>query len=327
MAEGINYRLISTNHKKNFRRHKATIQYRLKVTLKMILYFRKITVYEILTLMLEVKRGLEFSVVKASTSESTAIKNRFYGVTGDFIFDEFRTGVFREDHFSELIKSPELIDARGTFLDIGANYGGHSLLLAKLFPLAKILSFEASSKIFPLLQLNTFKMNNIKCFHHAISSTTADILTLDSVDYGVLHNSGAPSARVRKGINTCVSLRIDDLEITDLAFIKIDIQGGELRALEGLVESINRSKPLIFIEIEEISLRKNQTCSEDVLRFLLNLNYNVYRINTKHPIDHIAIYDDSKLNLIKMKYDLTKVPRDFKSLSFKHSIYYDDFLP
>jgi hypothetical protein len=65
----------------------------------MVLYFRKITIYEILTLMLEVKRGLEFSVVKASTSESTAIKNRFYGVTGDSIFDEFRTGVFREDHF------------------------------------------------------------------------------------------------------------------------------------------------------------------------------------------------------------------------------------
>ncbi len=325
MVLRINFNLISTNHKKIFLRQKATIQYRFRITLKMVYFFSKFNIYEILTLMLEVKRSFEFSVEKTSTSEPTAIKNKFYGVTGDSIFDEFRLGVFREDHFLELIKSPELIDSRGTFLDIGANYGGHSLHLAKLFPLAKILSFEASSKIFQLLQLNTFKINNIKCFHHAISNTTADILTLDSVDYGQLHNSGAPSATVRKGINTCVSLRIDDLEITDLAFIKIDIQGGELRALEGLVESINRSKPLIFIEIEEISLRKNQTSSEDVLKFLLNLNYNVYRINTEHPIDHIAIYDDSKVNLIKMKYGLTKVPRNFKSLSFKHSIYYDNF--
>jgi hypothetical protein len=58
------------------------------------------------------------------------------------MFKEFKTGIFREDHFLDVIKSLNIYWKNNNLnpvkqriiLDIGANIGSHSIVLAKFFP-------------------------------------------------------------------------------------------------------------------------------------------------------------------------------------------------
>lgn len=67
----------------------------------------------------------------------------------------------------------------------------------------------------------------------------------------------------------CVSL--DSLKLDNLDFIKIDIQGGELKVLEGATESLKKCLGL-ELEIEFIELYKNQPLFGDVVKFLEEQN-------------------------------------------------------
>ncbi|GAB2835895.1 hypothetical protein GCM10022221_38830 [Actinocorallia aurea] len=45
-------------------------------------------------------------------------------------------------------------------------------------------------------------------------------------------------------------VRIDDLGLTDVRFLKLDIEGHELPALRGAAETVRRDRPVILLELE-----------------------------------------------------------------------------
>ena len=51
--------------------------------------------------------------------------------------------------------------------------------------------------------------------------------------------------------------KLDDLEIENVGFIKIDVEGFELQVIEGARETIERDKPVLVIEIEEAHTKKD----------------------------------------------------------------------
>ncbi len=67
----------------------------------------------------------------------------------------------------------------------------------------------------------------------------------------------------------CVSL--DSLKLENLDFIKIDIQGGELKVLEGASQSLKKCLGL-ELEVEFLELYKNQPLFGDVVSFLQEKN-------------------------------------------------------
>jgi hypothetical protein len=73
----------------------------------------------------------------------------------------------------------------------------------------------------------------------------------------------------------------DDLFFNDLDrldFIKIDVEGAELFALEGMVKSIQKFKPVILIEINEETFRAANYATKDVVDFFYNLGYGFFEI-------------------------------------------------
>ncbi len=64
----------------------------------------------------------------------------------------------------------------------------------------------------------------------------------------------------------CQTVRLDDLELGTVAFIKLDIQGSEHAALQGLRETLRRDRPHLMIE----------TPSPEVKAFLAPLGYEQY---------------------------------------------------
>lgn len=67
----------------------------------------------------------------------------------------------------------------------------------------------------------------------------------------------------------CISL--DSLKLDNIDFIKIDVQGGELKVLEGSRKSLKKCLGL-ELEVEFLELYKNQPLFGDVVRFLKENN-------------------------------------------------------
>jgi FkbM family methyltransferase len=150
-------------------------------------------------------------------------------------------------------------------LDIGANYGCHSVgvgnEIKKNGGRGKIYSFELQPNILTLLKEN-ISMNGlseiIQVYEHGLGDKNETKVFALPSDYDDNTNPGALSlhnehSNLDKGKtvqDTQVNIRrLDDLAIHNISFIKIDVEGYELEVFEGGKETISREKPVIMIEI------------------------------------------------------------------------------
>lgn len=69
--------------------------------------------------------------------------------------------------------------------------------------------------------------------------------------------------------------RLDDYNLHNVGFIKIDVEGHEYSVLNGAIDTINNNFPVFLIEIED---RHKQNSLTDVPLFLKNFGYNAYFI-------------------------------------------------
>lgn len=139
----------------------------------------------------------------------------------------------------------DYIPFEGTFLDIGANIGNHSLMFNRLRPNVTIHSFEPIFKNYVLLYENTKNKHNIKTYNVGLGSTNEVVPT-----HQPNHNNSGGN-RVDKengGGENIIIIPGDAMNITDVTFIKMDIEGYELNALRGLNSTIATCNPNIWIE-------------------------------------------------------------------------------
>ena len=138
----------------------------------------------------------------------------------------------------------DFFDTSGYILDIGANIGNHVLQFKYHFPNSKILAFEIHDENYGLLKYNTSKLAGVKCFNVGLGSRTSIVNYND----GHVFNCGVVSVESKGGKHNIV-MKLDDLIIDDrISFIKMDIEGHELSALEGMINHLMANKPKIWIE-------------------------------------------------------------------------------
>ena len=85
------------------------------------------------------------------------------------------------------------------------------------------------------------------------------------------------------------SIKIDDLNLPDCNLIQLDVEGYELEALLGGINTIKKYKPVLCVEFCEKWLNRYNTNSDKILELLKELNY----INVKdYGVDKIFIYNE-----------------------------------
>lgn len=153
---------------------------------------------------------------------------------------------------AEVVLLPFLADPAKASVDIGANKGVYTWLLRHRS--REVHAFEPNPKMYRFLE--RLAGDNVHVSRIALSNKNGEaILRVPGNKQFGFSNQGASLSKVKVSDEyesiTIDARRLDDLGITDVGFIKIDVEGFEKEVLDGARETIARDRPSLLIEMEE----------------------------------------------------------------------------
>ena len=187
-----------------------------------------------------------------------------------------------EKIITNLIKKE--IHSGDVVLDIGAHIGYYTLQFANLVgSTGKVYAFEPEPKNFELLKKNVQinKHDNVVLIQKIVSDKDGIveffISKFDSIGNKLFKSNEAGSSI--KIESTTLDEYFKDLK-KKIDFIKMDIQGGEGKAILGMKNLLKENKNLKIIqEWWPDALKQNNTNPEDHLKFLQHIGYKIYEID------------------------------------------------
>jgi FkbM family methyltransferase len=175
-------------------------------------------------------------------------------------------------------------------IDVGANIGYDTLLASSVVGAAgKVVAIEAAPRIFSLLEHNVRvnRATNVRLVNAAVSDRR-QTLTLYS---GGVRNLGATTTLASRGfpIETTVDAwalaqLLSPQEIAGAKLIKIDIEGGELPVLRGLLAEVSRF-PSEMVVIVEASWQDNPAGWESVFAQFVAAGFTAYEIENHYSLE------------------------------------------
>lgn len=144
-----------------------------------------------------------------------------------------------------------LIKPNSVAVDVGANHGAYTYLFSKICK--NVISFEPNKSL--AKRLVDANIKNVKVMPYGLSSRCSECkLYIEEID-GLLE-TGTASMNKRIDVGTQKSIKIevitlDSLRLTQVDFIKIDVEGHELEVITGALQTIRQHKPIMLVEIEE----------------------------------------------------------------------------
>ena len=186
----------------------------------------------------------------------------------------------------------EMHDAKNhAAIDIGANIGNHSIFLSNYFKI--VYAFEPHPLTYELLAINArthaYK-KNILTFNFGLSDAVGEVPFFTNKfnfgsskiedSYGNKTSSDFIKIKVDRGDN------IQSLNNEKISLIKIDIEGHELNALQGLEKLIKLNKPAILFE------QGNEVFDDgtsQVIDYLTSLDYKFFTIKQRFYLGENAV--------------------------------------
>ena len=150
-----------------------------------------------------------------------------------------------EPHVTAFLQ--RLLKPEHVFLDVGCNIGWFVLLAASIVKKGKVIGLEPNQNNLQLLydSIHENRFDNIVIFPYAATDKSI-LLQMDGhAAYGFVHSiAGESNSTYVQGVTIDELLR----EETRLDVIKIDIEGHEPVALQGMRRTIDKHRPIIVSE-------------------------------------------------------------------------------
>lgn len=176
-------------------------------------------------------------------------------------------------------------------LDLGANIGWFTIYMAGLFK--HVLSVEAHPQTFELLRRNITErgLTNVTMVNQAAydRSVVLNLAPTRYVGFVVTPDlkdcTGASSVAFGPDVPNELGVSIQGGPIDDLippdvqvACVKCDVQGADLRALMGLRKTIDRCRPRLIWEVEHGQMPVHGDTQQTYTQFFVDIGYTVTRI-------------------------------------------------
>ena len=170
-------------------------------------------------------------------------------------------------------------------VDVGANRGQFALVARKLFPDAFIHSFEPLDEPAKIFEALFARDNNIKLHRFAIGSEStsmtihvseqddsSSLLPIGKNQSKLFPHTGECETRITSVLPLSEVIKVND--ISNKAFLKIDVQGYELEVLKGCKGVLDKLL-YIFLEFSFIELYDGQAFASEVIDYLQKNSYVV----------------------------------------------------
>jgi FkbM family methyltransferase len=220
---------------------------------------------------LEIKRTIEDRKLESGSIVTSNVDGQevsfFVADAEDEIQQHHFDGRFYEAEDLELIRNHF---NGGVFVDVGANVGNHTLFVAKYLNPQKVIAVEPNPVAYRILKCNLALNDVVERveLHEVGLSDKSGRADLISPEYNLggarLVDKPDGSFPIVQGDEVINSRTVD--------FIKIDTEGLELQVIAGLAKTIERSRPVMFVEVDD----------NNIAAFDAFLERHGYRLSAKH---------------------------------------------
>ena len=214
--------------------------------------------------------------------------------SGGYVFAcDLRDTIAREACFTgqyepqETLLLHSLLRPGHCFVDVGANWGYHTLLAAHLVGKSgRVISFEPDPRLFPILQRNIEQNNltQVTALQVAAADAAGELpmagFALGDGNFGlsrlVVNGDAA-------GVFNVATERLDDalvkLGVDAIDLLKMDIEGAEGLALSGLAEYLQAGRvQRLLLELHPAQLAERGAKAADIIKQLQNYGYRGWKI-------------------------------------------------
>jgi FkbM family methyltransferase len=214
---------------------------------------------------------------------------------------EYRVALLRARVFAST-EHDRIIDelALGTIVDIGANRGQFALCVRRLYPRAKIFSFEPLQKPAETYRKLFANDHNVRLFNRAIAAEAGSAamhvsrwdVSSSLLPFAQAQHDNFPFTEESRRETVSMSTLSDCLDrdsIEGTALLKLDVQGYELMALRGC-EDLLAKFSYVYVEASFIELYVGQGLATDVIAYLFTKGFKLICVanpskgNARRPI-------------------------------------------
>ena len=194
-----------------------------------------------------------------------------------------------ERKISNLKKLLSKKDSSFIVIDIGANIGSVSLLLAKILKDSKVFAIEptnyAFNKLSNNLSLNKELKDKVFLRLLFVTNDKSPEKVWSSWNFDKTNNKHQKHLGTLKEIKQNAYLKLDEFvkkeNLDNVDFIKLDVDGYELDVLSSGKDFLIKNKPIIFIEIAPYLYPEFGYSCQELVKFIQKLNYRFLNENLK----------------------------------------------
>jgi FkbM family methyltransferase len=187
------------------------------------------------------------------------------------------------------------VEQQSIVVDIGANIGYYSLITALKAIGGRIYAFEPDPGNFERLTTNIAlnKISNIIPVPLALSNEAGSrSLYISGKENRGMSSFHHPSQYFSGHIKSIKTFRLDQwwklYGKGKISLVKMDIEGAELLALEGMKSILELYRPVVFVEISKPLLQQFGKMPSDIFDLFAPFQYSAFRIMQANLIKRIS---------------------------------------
>jgi FkbM family methyltransferase len=201
-----------------------------------------------------------------------------------------------ESKEKEFVSKLNLNGKDSLILDLGANVGYYTALLSKLYPVPNIVAVEASPSIFSILKKTCVlnKIQNVTLINKAISDEDGShvefyekhSMSTFLKEYLTVLSPGSDTEKLQKVVVQTLTIDnlVETMNFEEISLLKIDIEGAEVLALKGAMETLRKRK------IKNILIEYHSVKNYDLLIKILEQLEYIYSVDSRYEISKDVKY-------------------------------------